>query len=280
MKVETITPEIAKVYLEHNTNNRKENKGHVAFLAKQMSAGEWQMNGEAIVFDKDGNLSNGQHRLKACILANVPFTTAVVRGVEPKAFSTFDSGYKRSSSQVFQIADIPNGVVVSAIIGAFWKMTTTSKGNFLRINNSDGSTRDHYRSKKASNTKLLEIYNQDPEFWQSIGRNTRKCYARCRLLNCTQIGSIAAYLIKEKLHEPDFVWAFIEQIFFDEFTTLECIKLLRRKLIDDAMAGAKVRMSLQYKEQLIITCWNLYKNGTDSKVLRWSPNINEVLRWE
>lgn len=276
-KVELITPEIAKNYLEHNTNNRKENKGHVAYLAKQMAEEGWGLNGETIVFDWNGDLCNGQHRLKACILANVPFTTLVVRGVDPKVFATFDSGYKRTSAQVFEIGGIANGMLVSSVIGAFCKMTQV-KGNYMR--NCDSSNHDAYKSTRTSNSELLEIYNEDPEFWQGITKKARNCYKRCRLINASQIGAITAYLIKNKGYRADYVWEFIDQIFYDELTELECIKTLRRRLIDDAMAGAKFRLSQQYKEQLIIICWEHYKKGTDSKYLRWTSGINESKRWE
>lgn len=277
-KVEVITPETAKVYLDHNVKNRSENKGHVAFLAKMMTAGEWQVNGEAIVFDENGDLVNGQHRLKACILANVPFTTMVVRGVQPETFYTFDSGCGRKVAQVFQIADIPNSTTVSSIISNYCKIRT-SKTNSLEAYNRVGSAK-YYVTAKISNAELLEIYNNDMDFWQNTFKVASGWYGRCRLLTKTQLGSILAFLVKEKGYAFDFVSDFFDQLFYDELTQLECVRTLRNRLIDDAMAGAKVKMSIVYKEQLLILCWENYKQGKDSKVLRWSPNIDKTRRWE
>lgn len=83
MKTEVIeiTPEVARVYLKQNTNNRNLIKRKLAQYAKDMKEGRWVLNGEPIQFDDSGELINGQHRLNACIRSNSAFTTLVVFGV-------------------------------------------------------------------------------------------------------------------------------------------------------------------------------------------------------
>ena len=64
-KIVDITPEMAREYLEKNSHNRRLSERSVRNLATAIKNGEWQVNGEAIKVDKEGNLLDGQHRLSA-----------------------------------------------------------------------------------------------------------------------------------------------------------------------------------------------------------------------
>ena len=94
---ETITPELAEVYLSRNAEGqRKINPNRVADYAADMGKGLWVANGEAVIFDDAGRLIDGQHRLSAIIRAGVPVEMLVVRGVEGKSFQTIDQGFSRT----------------------------------------------------------------------------------------------------------------------------------------------------------------------------------------
>lgn len=98
MCVEMITPDVARRYLTFNTRNRAIRKQHLMDLVRTMRNGEWVLNGQTISFDDQGILIDGQHRLNACVLANVPFLTHVVRGIaDPRAFTTTDIGKSRAA---------------------------------------------------------------------------------------------------------------------------------------------------------------------------------------
>lgn len=116
MTTETITPKMAESWLELNKDNRPMRDHHVKMLAKEMREGRWHLNGEAIVFDWDGKLLDGQHRLWAAYEYEQTFETAVVRGVDPAAFKTIDSGLKRSAGDVLAKADVPYGVLTAAAV--------------------------------------------------------------------------------------------------------------------------------------------------------------------
>ena len=102
----TITPEIASKLLETNFNNRPINNGRVKALAKDMLMGKWEINGETIKIYEDGTLSDGQHRLSACVEANIPFKTYIVRNVSKNALTTIDCGEKRSLLHGLQMKGI------------------------------------------------------------------------------------------------------------------------------------------------------------------------------
>ena len=91
----TITPDMAKQYLEMNTSNRPLSFGHVQNLARMMKEGLWVFNGDSICFDKEGVLIDGQHRLMACVRSNVPFKAVIVKGLPKEAFDTKDQHIKK-----------------------------------------------------------------------------------------------------------------------------------------------------------------------------------------
>lgn len=98
--IETITPDVAKRYLSHNTSNyRNLNVQKVKKYATDMKHGAWEENGESISFSKSGRLLNGQHRLEAIIESNTPVTMVVVRDVE-NVVDIFDVGAKRTDAQI------------------------------------------------------------------------------------------------------------------------------------------------------------------------------------
>lgn len=103
-KIETITPEIAREILTRNTNNRAISKRHVDTIAIAITNGHYHLTGEAIRIANDGTLLDGQHRLTACIQANKPFETAVIRGLDTSAMLVIDGGKKRSRQEQLRIA--------------------------------------------------------------------------------------------------------------------------------------------------------------------------------
>lgn len=114
MTVETITPEKAREYLKANTKNyRKLSRSAIIRFADDMKAGRWELNGEPIVFDENGVLKDGQHRLAAIIMANVSVKMAVTRGVDEKV-TIYNYGNKRTVSQIVSAEGLECNYTVAA----------------------------------------------------------------------------------------------------------------------------------------------------------------------
>ncbi len=113
-RVEKITPAIAKEWLGNNTNNfRQLSQGRVEQYAQEMSDGNWDLNGESIIFQEDGSLSNGQHRLHAVISSEVAIQSMVVRGIKTKSLHV-DRGKPRTIAQWLVHEGIKNAGLVAA----------------------------------------------------------------------------------------------------------------------------------------------------------------------
>jgi hypothetical protein len=98
---ETITPKKAMEWLKRNVNNRPLREKHCNRLSEAMKAKEWQLNGETIKFNGNGDLIDGQHRLKAIVIAGTPIESYIVRKLPHEAFDTIDTGAPRAVGDTF-----------------------------------------------------------------------------------------------------------------------------------------------------------------------------------
>lgn len=127
----TITPAYASFLLQRVRNVRKVLLAHVHMLARAMLAGKWERNGSAIKLDHEGYVVDGEHRLRACVEAGVPFETLLIRGI--KASATIDTGGRiRTAAQVVGHGSAKNSTTVVAI--ARIAIVLESDGNLLRLN--------------------------------------------------------------------------------------------------------------------------------------------------
>lgn len=115
IQIETITPLKAQMWLETQTSNRACSRSTVRRYAAAIRRGEWELNGEAIKFDPAGKLIDGQHRLNAVVLAESPIKSVVIRGLNGKAFETFDTGKNRSISDLLSLYGFANCHVLASL---------------------------------------------------------------------------------------------------------------------------------------------------------------------
>lgn len=95
-------------------------------LNQDLNASAWMFNGEPIIFDWNGELADGQHRLTAVIDTSIPIFTLVIRGVDPAAFVSYDSGAKRTVADAFKSLGHKNAAVIGSAATYIWKFETGS----------------------------------------------------------------------------------------------------------------------------------------------------------
>lgn len=187
--IELITPSVAQAYLMKNQKNRSINSGKVRQYAQAMKNGKWMLNGETIVFDEDGNLLNGQHRLSAVVMANVPVKMLVVRNAASDTFATFDTGRNRRIEDVLSIEGHKNAKIMGTAARAFYTIENKSidgKGitnsillDVVQKNKNIVAWTDIYASKRpAIGTQLVGVlaviekyhgYEIADDFYQKAG---------------------------------------------------------------------------------------------------------------
>lgn len=277
-KAEVITPLIATEYLSRNINNRPLTKNQVKFYARQMSEGKWRINGEAICFDKDGNLINGQHRLSAVVEAGVPIASIVARGIDKEAFATYDSGMNRKISDVFALKSIPNATSVSSIVN---KYVMLKKSGASVTSNMNGMINAKWgASSRLTKQEVLEEYFSDPDLFQDIQRFAVSCYTRLRILLVGVIGSYVAYLVRDRHHDMAKVCEFFTMLTTESSFDNTMIAALRSRLIKNQMTNPNMRMNSTYVQQLIIKTWNAFIKGRSIKFLKWDESVEGRLKFE
>jgi hypothetical protein len=115
-----ITPALAEKWLKQNTHNRNLRDKVALAYARDMEAGHWAENGEAIKFAADGTLLDGQHRLTAITLAGVTVRMLVITGLANTTQATMDAGSKRRTADAFGLAGEANATVLSSIAKRVW----------------------------------------------------------------------------------------------------------------------------------------------------------------
>lgn len=143
IKLTTITPAMAMEMLERNKLNRPLNDQHVHRLARQIIEGKWKYNGDTVKFSHDKDILDGQHRLWACIEAQMPIESIIVYDIESDAFATIDTMRKpRSGSDVLSLMGVSHhrstiSTALQWLIRWQRKVLETYMAPINRIENSD-----------------------------------------------------------------------------------------------------------------------------------------------
>lgn len=109
-----ITPADAKILLGVNGSNRNVKKRHVTALSRIITEGHWEPYASMISVDVNGSLIDGQHRLLACVAANLPIEVILSTGQTVKSRFVVDTGAKRSLGDSFTISGIQNANKLAA----------------------------------------------------------------------------------------------------------------------------------------------------------------------
>ncbi len=93
-----VTPEAAQLWLDtKNINNRPVVRSNVLSLIDEILAGRWRSDHpHGIVFDTNGVLIDGQHRLLAIVESKTPVWCKVTTGADPSLKDFIDTGKTRT----------------------------------------------------------------------------------------------------------------------------------------------------------------------------------------
>lgn len=154
IELRLVTPEwAAEIMAKNNTRNRKLSIAWVR-VKNAILRDAWFPNGEAIVFDTQGVLINGQHRLKAIVESGRTVPCLVVYGIDPEAMATFDQGKKRSAGDVLSMIGHTHAVQIAATLG--WQRAW------------DNGTIDSPSKRTIPNDEVIALANEYADMIDSI----------------------------------------------------------------------------------------------------------------
>jgi len=112
VSLEFISPDEARNYLLHNfANNRPLKTEHLKDLTREMKMSRFFLSSDAITFESDGQLTNGQHRLSAVVESGTIQPFIVIKNMLPECKSIIDVGKKRMMADRITVS----GVKISTI---------------------------------------------------------------------------------------------------------------------------------------------------------------------
>lgn len=262
--VATVTPREAKEWLETKNfhNNRPMSEATVRKYSQEMKAGRWKVNGESIIFSASGRLLNGQHRLKACIMANVPFTTVLVKGADDDTFDTIDDGKSRNLGDVLAIRGEHGAYALASGLRFVWEY---GSGQFL----------SHGGSRKIISTKQLLEKLLDKH------QGLRASAKLCKALEKKPGGLLLPPSLSIGLHYLfSLVHAEKADEFFSSFQSGQHlgadspILLLRAKLIAGSKEATAIRREAMYT--YTVMSWNAYVEAKPLKRMVYAAGSKMV----
>lgn len=271
IRVETITPQLAEIYLGKNTHNRNVRKPVVAKYANDMERGFWNFDGAPIRFSDDGTLLDGQHRLHAIIKSNKAIDLLVVRGLKKETQATMDIGSVRQAGHFFQINGVKNANCIASFIRGYIAIKNGSS-TFYSDSKLDGSKVISVRGASVKNRTIstmeivdeyytkTSLYNEIATFSRSL---SNKSY---RLMNASVIGAIICYLHIIKKYDLLYLNSFFSEILGISNTSNSTCRLLYDRLM-------KLKTCKNYSMEgsefmsLVIKVFNCYVDNIELKKL-------------
>lgn len=119
--VTVINPAMAQGWLDTAHRNRKISRARVKQIARAITCGLWQLNGQPLIFCPERRLLDGRHRCLAIVQAGMPVPSLCVFGIAPACFRTMDQGGKRSGADVLNIAGHPQAQTLASGLRWLWR---------------------------------------------------------------------------------------------------------------------------------------------------------------
>ena len=114
--VARISPSDAKFLLEMNQKNRAISDDTIRRYSADMVDSCWKDSASQIQISSEGNLLNGQHRLRAILSSNTSQILTVTEGVPEDSFAVMDVGRGRSAADALSVIDTKHYVVAASAI--------------------------------------------------------------------------------------------------------------------------------------------------------------------
>lgn len=254
-----VTPTLAMDWLnEHNIGNRRMSPSHVNQYTDEMTAGRWDPEASGfIIFDTNGHILDGQHRLAAVAASGAAQWFRVKTGADPHMRAVIDSGLIRTS-RVYLAWD---GEAQSTALAAALRLDLRWHQGPTALVRSNG---------KFSSGAVAEWLACNPGMREAVRAATRVRSSGMRLWP----SALSAFI-----HNINKIDPAVAIIFLDDFTTGEGLRsgdpayALRNWTINKAPG----RKSPDDVAQLavLVKAWGAAVTGRKVRLLSWRRGVEE-----
>lgn len=252
MEIITLTQKLAQTYLDNlSPGQRKLSHRYVLRYIDAMKRNMWQLGGTFIIRDWFGYLIQGQHICAAVVSNSTPIKIIEIRGVNPSVFKVLDKGRPRKLFDALEIEGETYCKPLSSALGwLFCYITnrTYQSGSKWLFQIEDG----------------LELLEKNPGLRKSLEKVLPACQGEDKIISLS-IGTFLHYVFaKKSKSQAD---EFFQKLATGEgFKKNDPIRLLRDRLLKDK--GQIIKMSREYKINIAIKAWNVFRrNGTLTRLI-------------
>jgi hypothetical protein len=182
-KLITLNPlDCREILKTRNNSNRSIRRNVVIKIKTDIEQGRYLPTHQAIAFDETGNLQDGQHRLLAISMADIPVQSWVQFNQSRDYFKVLDSGTARMVSDNLHHA----GVLRSSVVAAGMK-------NVILYKRCPDRTWTNIPMPSAS--EVLDLYRENSQLADVISLASLNANKKYKLLNKTALFAISYLLV-------------------------------------------------------------------------------------
>ena len=244
-----ITPTKAEAMLAKNTSNRNLRPTVVRRYARDITNGDWVLNGETIKVSSSGRILDGQHRLQAIIEADIALDVFVIFGLPDDAQETIDRGLPRNIQDALRL----RGEVSANLLAA-----TISNAVLLKAE-SPSQIADYW----PSTSEALHFLEAHPSIRESVTIAGR--VNKAVRLPGGPVGALHFLFSELDSEDADVFWErVIDGVDLDLNSPILRFREFSLREITAQRRVGKTRLCA-----LAIKSWNTWRRGDDMYQLKW-----------
>lgn len=248
-----VTPQVAAHWLSTNKKNRRVSLSRVNRYAKAIREGEWRI-AQPIMFNCDGSLIDGQHRLRAVMTANRPVEFLVLKGFDPEeTFAKIDEVQPRRLAHWLEMRGEAEPETLAKLI----TMANRDEAGLIPVGAGHGFIQTPQEG--------LEFLERHPELRVSV-----KAPGTFTTLTPHSLLCFCHWKFSRK--DKSLAQQFLIDLVTGEFNDGDPVSLLRERLKSNRHAKAKLTrvelLALFYK------AWNAERRGEPIRQLKWTSAGN------
>ena len=280
LTIETVTPELAKAFIAtvdkvSGIKARQFKQVVIDRLFYDILEGLWISDIDSFKFDQRGLLRDGNNRCKAIIEANVAVPVMIRRNCTEEYLARVDTGTSRTTTHVLQIHAVHNPVATGRALALQWQYEN------LYLPGSRQRNRIREGLRRVDNTNILAHLHTHPRIEDSVkfvedvpglkGLGSLGEFAWCHYA-ISNVNPGRGDLISE------FFRRLAQGIYVQ---TNDVLISLRSRLFhsmnSEHRGNQTHRLAVGHMPALVLKGWNLWAQGEQREVLRWTPDPTNAM---
>lgn len=266
VKREEITPAIAAEILDatrmHGCNPRKLDPAHASRLARDMSSGGWNdHNPDVLSLCAHGAALQGQHRLEALIISQIPRLFLIARDVPHAAATAMDCGKSRSAATALSLAGVQTG-----------RKDIASTVRLLQLYDTERMKTPWpmWRSVTYTNAEIVRLFSS--AYADLVQYMPQMSALKSGLHSAPAASLTCSYLIHRDSQDPPLTADFLQGLVSGAHLDTSDPRWVLRRWFNNPSRPRRGSSVSPLQLGLIIKCWNLWAAGATWEVAYFRPN--------